>query len=508
MNVVLVSFVVVVTLCLIVSVILPLYFLKWKKKESTKSSVGLIMAGAAVLDTVVQLKLIDWTYYSLFYNFSSFQTDANGVFKNNGQLARPSLNEITNCISLPNYDAGRAIWNPQLFFDKNIAVATETQILTKGCAYLSDTNLTRGGFYLSDDGLSIKVGRIKTNADGTHTLEKLVSIAPTTDVSKIPNNWFVIGSPSLSIAEYVYSAPAFFDSFAGPFVWPIKNFTVSTRFDTATINMYSDIYFLIRIPRTFSQYLFSTSDNPAGLAKVSFDMAKLIQTNALKTGWSILSITEAQASMSATTISTNNWYNPKTCLYDSLDGLVKVCEFGLSSKPGVVTILSESASSVWDNGVNNFWIVKSATRRTNTPLASDILDLSLTIGNVGTLSAVAQVPTIVQSTNNSGVTTIVNQVTGVTVTQTTANGIVTTINQNSGRVSTQKTGDVTLSPEQLTAEEPPVSSNESFYEKNKLYIYEAVSVGSTLVLATITGILLWKMNYLKLTIQYPRSTIA
>lgn len=503
-KLVLVSQITVVTLCLVAAIVLPLYFLKWKEETSKPSDIGAIMAGAGVLDTVIQLKLSDCTYYSLFTNAPPFETDANGVFARADADFRLTtvggvftgqrrLFEITNCMSNPAYNPECEVFNPLLFFDKTIAVATESQIINKGCNYTSNTNSTQGGFYLSDDGRSIKAGCIKTDMDGTRRFEKLTNIAPTSELSQIPNNWFVIGSPSLSVSQYVYSAPGFNHSFAGPFVWPLKNVlvnTTSTKFATTTLNMFSDVYFLIRVPLSFTQYLFSTEDDIAGIStwKVSFTLDRLMKTNAVNPGWSIVSAAEFSTVITSTTNLSTSYGFPMVCLLN--DSLVQY--YQLMTTAGVAQLVPRSMGIGYFDGNQTFWIVKSDTRKTSIPLASDILDLSVVIGSVASLAAVPQVATIAISTSKTGETTIVNQETGISVTQTTADGQVTTTNLNTGQVTINRTGDVPNAAA-LTAV-PAAPKKQSFYEKNKLYIYEAVGVTTVLLVFSTAAILLWKYN--------------
>lgn len=486
MKLLLAVFISVVSLCLVSSIILPLYFFKWKPTSKR------VIAGAAniQLDTIMQLKLIDWTYYGLFRYAPPFETNADGVFlilnpKDLKDLVTvvgnvnsgAKLFEITNCAHGPKYYPDKM--DPAVFFDNNIAVATESQIKGKGCQYLSTTNMSQGGFYFSDDGMAIKAGRIKTNPDGTSTLEPLANVKPTSDLSKIPNNWFVIGSPLLNISEYVYSVPELDQSYAGPFVWPLKS-TLSTLFSNLEISMYSDRCFLIRIPRTFSQYLFSTPDDIPGLSrtKVCFPLARLLATNALKTGWSILSLTEAQLIVTATTTPLTN-----VCLYDDSDGLVKYCKFGTNESPDVFTMLTSNLG--FQGGVQNCWIVKADTRQKSIPIASDILDFGIVIGTVGSLAPVDPVKTTIEFKSLSGQTTIVNQVTGVTVTTTTgSNGQITTTNQNTGEVTVHKDGIAPI-PDKLTAK----PSKESFFDKNQMYIYQSIGIASTALVATLVFLL-------------------
>lgn len=513
------AFVTAIILGLTAAIVLPLYFLKWKKDSKS------VVAGTVIttMNTVIQLELIDWTYFSLFYK-APFETDANGsafIRRDSGtadssyQLLtsvqkqytnpvgyHPLLYEITNCLGSPNYNAAHETGNILLFFAKNIAVATESQV-RNGITNLANTK-SQGGYFLSDDGMSIKVGSIN---NGTLTLSKNVAPKSATAAnmtSNIPNTWFVMGSSTLNIEDYMNR-----ERFSGPTVTGVSTsdgatlkVTKPSVAITSTIPVtLSRTYFLLKIPIQFSQYLFSTADDLPGtsISSASFRLSRLTNSNALKSGWSILTIQEARSIIDASNTGGN-----RVCLVDEADATVKICEVGKLATDGKVTIRTTSVGYM--NGVQNYWLIKASTAQSSFPLVSDILDFSVVIGRVvppppmvtGGFetpiipSVSAPKSSIVKSTDPlTNVSTIVNHETGIIVTQTTSNDKVTSTNQSTGQVTVNKVGE-TPSDEVLTRAPPP---KKSFFDENKLSIFIAIGVVCVLLISGATFWFFWRRRH-------------
>jgi len=456
-----VSIALILALFLAVSVVLPLYFLKWKKgKDSVSAGTG--------IRTIVQLQVIPQTFCCAFYTpkqISPFETDSNGVaytttattenLRLTTSVTKTTLMSSTLYWIVNNQQ--KIAWNPMQLFDPRVSVATESQINAMGVHNLSKTN-SNGSFYLSDDGYSIKVGRIDSNGK----LETMPNIPTTTDLTKVPNNWFLVGDSDYGIMDYIWSPPGWAASFSGPFTFTLSNLS-STYIDNTA---FSDIYFLVRVPKQFSMYLFATVTDLAGSSPAAsageqnFPLKKLTDTNALINGWTILSHTEASSVMTNNTTFSTIFKPFKTCLQttDSLGN--SIVQYYQQSSLATNPVFVPQLGVGFLNGAQDFWIVKAPSRQTVVPLPNVIFDFSVIMGTL---------PVELPPLSNP-------------IVSSTADGIVTTVNTATGQVTVSKEGTATTTATTITKK----------IDYKSIYIYISVGVAASLILAAVAVFLSWK----------------
>lgn len=473
-----VSIALILALFLAVSVVLPLYFLKWKKDRDSVS------AGTGIR-TIVQLQVIPQTFCCAFYTpkqISPFETDSNGVAYTTTAtttnlrlttsvtkttLTSSTLHWIVNSQSSPWYNTWyidaqqKSAWNPMQLFDPRVSVATESQINAMGVHNLSKTN-SNGSFYLSDDGYSIKVGRIDSNGK----LETMPNIPTTTDLTKVPNNWFLVGDSDYGIMDYIWSPPGWAASFSGPFTFTLSNLS-STYIDNTT---FSDIYFWVRVPKQFSMYLFATATDLAGSSPAAsageqnFPLKKLTDTNALINGWTILSHAEASLVMTYNTTFSTIYKPFKTCLQTTDSSGNSIVQLYQQSSLATDPVFVPTLGGGFINGVQDFWIVKAPSRQTVVPLPNAIFDFSVIMGTLPVELPPLSNP-IVSSTDP-------------------ADGIVTTVNTTTGQVTVSKEGTAATT---ITKE-----IDHKSIDYKSIYIYISVGVAASLILAAVAVFLSWK----------------
>lgn len=533
-----IAFLVVVFVFLAASIFLPLYFLKWKK-DSAKVSAG---AEMEKMDSVVTIEFNDWMNFFMFNNSTTVETNADGVafgrdmdymlYTSKGIMAGRYLYDITNCPGSINYFSKKTN-SPFMLFDQQIAVATEKQVVDAFGALLPGAIAnTKVGLFLADDGLSIKAGKI---VNGKLSLMR--------NANSIVNSWFVMGSSQFKlVSDFMNCVPNAY----GPIVSRIRTDSNPNLQDTPVFRIvstgasdgfytYSDIIFFVRVPFTFRQYLSSLSDGTGSIANRGwFHYKHLVNSGALKNGWDIVD--------SANDIfkgSDSTQFGGGTQTFYALDRSDATVKFFVMNK----TAKKPLPGDVWQGPHYGLWLVRASEPQTRLPYPGDIFDLDKIIGrlvnpDISVAPAVAsaaaeqpaattliasaaqdliqnlQVPAgtptvytvkiwpngvvlfepakpIVQSTDEKGVTTIINQTTGITATQSTADGLVTSTNLNTGKVKVNRIGEAPT-PEALTT--IPKTS------KDNTLLYIGIGVGGTIVIAIIFAFtfLYWKFGTMQI----------
>ena len=485
------------------SVLLPLYFIKWKDSGSKALAAGTIASGSPV---VVQVKA-PWFYPQFFsavanrLSITKFSTNAQGVafyidittpITSNGGGTMTSVDgngkpffsykKISRNPGYTSYEV--TFWS---HISNGIAIATLSQInaqLKSSVIPVTDT-ASRGAFYISDDGKQLLVGKIKS--DGL--LSPLTNIEPTFDVEIIPNTCFVTGFPNYSITDYISTEP--FNTTYGPIVNGVGNL-VSTAplipgMDPSSRLQNSSEYFMYRIPLLFNSSLLAGGNTTDGniVYYPLISMSTITNAGIFKSGWSLATLTEASAVF--TTASFYNFnINPTT--NTSFDMVLQATANQInSSERGSdmyatmftknntgTTVISLSPTDVYaDRALKSaLWLVKynnnATSPLTRIPSIIDVMDLNVTMGVLGSLSPVTQTPISTPPPPTNPPPKSQSSTTSVTATL-------------------EASGSTVFS----------LPKSNSFLEQNGLYIYVSIGVVGSLVV--LVGIWYWSKFHVSVT---------
>ena len=466
------------------SVSLPLYFLKWK----TSTSNGLAAGSGPLIVSEIQ---VPWFYPYFFTNSTDtndttmiqFATDANGqvcVMDTNGYMT-----SINGSISRTNIKQITVPSNISTFFSKNstgVAIATVSQLqaqiqMLKNIDMLLPVTSTasNGSFCLSDDRTKLFV--LKIDASGAQL--PMGNIAPTYDTSQIPNTCFVTGYSNYNITDYIDTQV--YNTIFGPVVYGIGNTTGTTRYagPTPSSNL-SNVYFIYRVPVVFMSSLFVGRTTNLTNGALTFNkfipMDTITDSGVFQPGWSLTTLSEAR-----TVLETNSFYsfdaNPTTFYLTlqakrseleatSSTAMVATSFEKQSTRTGTDSILKLNTVTGYRENCNIgvYWMVKytGTTVLTNIPKITDVMNLSVCLGLMGSLSPatdqqIARQPTIDPPTSST------NQETNMTAT-------------------TNASGEMVFSK----------PKSKTFIDQYGLYVYIATGVVGSLLL--LVAVWYWKIR--------------
>ena len=493
------------------SVLLPLYFIKWKDSGSKALAAGTIASGSPV---VVQVKA-PWFYPQFFsavanrLSITKFSTNAQGVafyidittpITSNGGGTMTSVDGNGKpFFSYKTISRNPAYTSYEVTFwlkkSDGIAIATLSQInaqLKSSVMSVTDT-ASRGAFYLSDDGSQLLVGKI--TSDGT--LSPLINIEPTFDITSIPNTCFVTGFPNYSITDYIATEP--FKTTYGPIVNGVGNL-VSTAplipgMDPNSRLQNSSEYFLYRVPLLFNSSLLAGGATTAGniVYNPLISMSTITNAGIFKSGWSLATLTEASAMF--TTASFYNFnINPTTntsfdMVLQATASQVNSSAIGSSmyatmftkASTGTTVISLSPADTYADRTLKSaLWLVKynnnATSPLTRIPSIIDVMDLNVTMGVLGTISPITQTPVSTPPPPPSN---------PPSTSKSSTTSVTTTLEASGSTVFT-------------------LPKSKSFLDQNGLYIY--ISIGVTGSLGLLVGVWYWRKYHVSVT--YVSSTVT
>lgn len=394
------------------SVLLPLYFLKWK----TSTSKGLAAGSGPLIVSEIQ---VPWFYPYFFTNSTDtndttmiqFATDVNGqvgiidtngyMTSINGSISRSNIKQIT----IPS--------NISTFFSKNsagVALATVSELQARIQALKNidlllpvTSTASNGSFCLSDD--RTRLFLIKIDASGAQV--PVANVVPTYDTTKIPDTCFVTGYSNYNITDYIDTEP--YNTTFGPIVNGIGNTIGTTRYAGPNPNSaLSNVYFIYRVPIVFIASLFvgrTTNLTNGALTFNKFIPMETITTSGVfQPGWSLATLNDAN-----TVLETNSYYcydvNPTT-FYLTLQASRSQLE-ATSSSAMVATSFQKQSTRVGTSSIlklNTFtgyhdncaaglyWMVKytGTATLTDIPKITDVMNLSVCLGLMGSLSPATQ----------------------------------------------------------------------------------------------------------------------
>uniref|UniRef100_A0A6C0CLZ0 Uncharacterized protein n=1 Tax=viral metagenome TaxID=1070528 RepID=A0A6C0CLZ0_9ZZZZ len=465
------------------SVLLPLYFLKWKASTSK----GLAAGSGPLIVSEIQ---VPWFYPYFFTNSTDtndttmiqFATDANGqvgIIDANGYMT-----SINGAISRTNIKQITTPSNMLTFFSKNspgVALATVSELQARIRALksidllLPVTNTSsNGSFCLSDDRTRLFLIKI----DETGAQVPVANVVPTYDTTKIPNTCFVTGYSNYNITDYIDTQA--YNTVFGPVVNGIGN-TIGTRYAGPNPNsLLSNVYFIYRVPFLFMASLFvgrtTNLTNGALTFNKMIPMEIITNSGVFLPNWSLATLTEAN-----TVLETNSYYcydvNPTTFYITvqaqrnqleatSNSSMVATSFQKQSTRVGTDSIIKLSTFTGYHENcsIGVYWMVKytGTTALTDIPKITDVMNLSVSLGLMGSLSPATEQQIASQPEINPP-TTSTDQQTNMTAT-------------------TNASGEMEFSK----------PKSKTFIDQYGLYLYIATGVvGSILVIALIWY---WKLR--------------
>jgi len=477
------------------SILLPLYFLKWKDSSTSKS-----LAAGLGTPVVVEIQ-VPWLYAYFFSNpFNTanyisasilpfgtnqqgiaYSIDPIGIMTNSTINATSSSN--FNSLSNPTYPTPSTI---QSFFTKQVSgIATQSQITS----YISSLQASsqspmqvtstagRGSFYLSDDKSKLLVGKITSTGEFVPVLP---NISLNYDITRIPDTFFVTGLSTFGITDYV-DTQAFNTSY-GPVINGVGNLNSSaTLFATEDPNSgirNSNTFFIYRVPLVFNsafwaQFKSNTTNGlvePFGYTKstvnnvvTEFSFSQVVTSLAtvFKPGWSLATQAEATAAFQTSTFynfNTNPTLNTSFKLVLANNGIVSLFNKN-NTGANVITKNTTPFSYTEFVTASVHWLVKSVSPLTTMPTISDVMDLNITMGMIGNISPATSSTTPQPAPGNGQL------------------------------ISSNGSQTAMMTPDGMVFSTPKSST---FLQKNGLAIY--ITTGLVVSCAVIVGILYWQSH--------------
>jgi flagellar basal body-associated protein FliL len=375
-----------------ISIFVPLYIFKWRQSSSND-----LKAGADRSDII--LVKYPWLSFNLFCDEEKllpFSTDQDGVaytIDSSGRMFDVHTNTPSDVrlSSLVYYTGNRIATLSQI----------TSYISSKTSPILLTSTAPLGIYYFSDDKTKILIGKLTKSGQ----LEVLANRSPTFDVSEIPDTFFMLGSPSETILDVLS---------AKPLIRAIAN--LNETFPVLKDSQISSTFFGYMLPLPFFVMFKAGFKADVLDGSLSFGPVPSTQVNFLKRGWSLMTLSEANAA-----------FNRNTVFF--LDGwtyVTRVALLGDTNSGQVSTYYRtfESGQFVLTNPLPTFrfLLVKSSTPLSTIPNVSDIIDLSIVLGRIGNI--------IPQSLTEGIVPEVSPQVPEVPSSSTTPKAVNITTNKN------------------------------------------------------------------------------